>query len=203
MNLDDLQTGDIMLISNYEHGLFNIFLDMIRYGSHSDYVHIGIILKDPIYIDTKLTGLYLWESGYEGTPDSDDKKIKLGVQLTSIDTVLKNYSNANYFIRRLRNNSVFDKNKISEIYFDTLNKPYDINPRDWIYALFRQDSQPQKTDRFWCSAFIGYILTRLNILSDNTDWSILRPCDFALDGENLNYKSDNILQPCEYKLLLG
>ena len=30
MNICDLQTGDIILISNYEKGWFNLFLDMIR-----------------------------------------------------------------------------------------------------------------------------------------------------------------------------
>ena len=46
MNICDLQTGDILLISNYEKGWFNLFLDMIRYGTHSDYVHIGIVVMN-------------------------------------------------------------------------------------------------------------------------------------------------------------
>ena len=70
-------------------------------------------------------------------------------------------------------------------------KPYDIAPKDWIQAFFRRDSVPQKTDRFWCSALIGYIYTKIGILDPNTDWSILRPSDFSLVGENLFYKDDN------------
>ena len=27
-------------------------------------------------------------------------------------------------------------------------------------AFFRKDGEPQKTDRFWCSALVGYIYTR-------------------------------------------
>ena len=66
MNICDLQTGDLILISNYEKGIFNLFLDMIRYGTHSDYVHIGMIVKNPSFTDTPLEGTFLWESSYEG-----------------------------------------------------------------------------------------------------------------------------------------
>ena len=40
-------------------------------------------------------------------------------------------------------------------------------------------SDPQNTKRFWCSAFVGYFLTRMGILSYKTKWSDLRPSDFA------------------------
>ena len=60
-------------------------------------------------------------------------------------------------------------------------------PKDWIEALFNYDDTPQKTDRFWCSALVGYIYTKLGILKSDTDWSVLSPCDFSLDGEKLNY----------------
>ena len=51
MNIDELQTGYILLISDYQTGLFNLFLSMIRYGTHSDYVHVAIVLKNPTFID--------------------------------------------------------------------------------------------------------------------------------------------------------
>ena len=78
MNISELQTGDIVLVSNYEKGYFNLFLDMIRYGTHSDYVHLGMIVKDPAFLHTPLTGTFVWESSYEGTPDPQDGKVKLG-----------------------------------------------------------------------------------------------------------------------------
>jgi len=187
MNIDELQTGDILLISDYKTGLFNLFLSMIRYGTHSDYVHIAIVLRDPTYINEKLKGIYIWESGYEGTPDSDDGDIKLGVQLTPIDTFIKNYETANVFVRKLNDYSAFYDENIKKAYNLSYDKPYDINPRDWIYALFQKDPYPQQTSSFWCSAFVGYIFVNLGILQPDTDWSIMRPCDFALDGENLNY----------------
>ena len=203
MNINDLITGDIILISNYENGLFNYFLDMIRYGTHSEYVHIGIIVKDPNFTKKNLKGIYLWESSYEGTKDPEDDKVKLGVQLTNIEDVIKNYNNANYFVRRLQDNSMFTNEKLAKIHDVVYNKPYDINPCDWIGGLFRYDFNPQRTNNFWCSAFVGYILTQLEILKEDTDWSILRPCDFALDGENLKYNTNNKLEPLEYKLIVN
>lgn len=49
---------------------------------------------------------------------------------------------------------------------------------------------PQKTDRFWCSAFVGYVYTACGILDGDTDWSILRPSDFSVQGaEHLRFIS--------------
>ncbi len=201
MNICDLQTGDLILISNYEKGIFNLFLDMIRYGTHSDYVHIGMIVKNPKFTDTPLEGTFLWESSYEGTPDPQDGKVKLGVQLTKIEDVLTHYHNANFFVRKFNDYSLFTEEALKEVHEIAYCKPYDINPRDWIDALFQTDPTPQLTNRFWCSAFVGLILTKVGILVSETDWTIMRPCDFALDGENLHYDKDVKLESEEYKLI--
>lgn len=202
MNISDLQTGDIILVNDYQPGLFGMFLSMIRYGTHSDYVHVGMIVKDPTFLEKPLKGIYLWESGYEGTPDPQDGKIKLGVQLTSLETIRQNYQDASFFVRRLQDNSIFTDNVLKQIHEKVYNVPYDINILDWALAFFKKDTHPQKLNRFWCSAFVGYILTRSGVLNRNTDWSILYPSDFALDGENLVYtdKNKNKLLSYEYKL---
>jgi len=201
MDICDLQTGDIILISNYEKGWLNLFLDMIRYGTHSDYVHIGIIIKNPNFLENPLEGTFLWESGYEGTPDPQDGKVKLGVQLTNIDDVLKNYDNAKFFVRKFNDYTPFTDIKLKEIHNIVYDKPYDINPRDWIGALFNNDKNPQHTNSSWCSAFVGFVLTKIDILDSKTDWSILKPCDFAIDGENLKWSSNISLRPEEFRLL--
>lgn len=205
MKLEDLQTGDILLISDYQSGFFNYFLSLIRWATKSDYVHIGMIIKDPPF-NKELKGTYVWESGYEGVPDPQDGKIKLGVQLTHIDTMIKNLKtpqnkNTNIFVRRLHNNTnVFSDFKFNQIHKIVYDKVYDLNIKDWYDAWMQRDSKPQKTDRFWCSAFVGFIYTKLGILDENSDWSIMRPCDFALDGENLNYATTNTLQAWEERL---
>jgi hypothetical protein len=204
MNLEDLQTGDIVLVSNYEPGLFNYFLSMIRYATHSEYVHIGMVVKDPNYLEKPLKGTFLWESGYEGTPDPQDGKVKLGVQLTDFKDIKKNYTNANFYVRRLKDNSIFTREKLRDIHKIVYEVPYDIHPLDWILAFFHEDNCKKKIDRFWCSAFVGYIFSDLGILSEKVDWSILAPADFGLDGENLIYSDEkkNRLLDWEVKLNL-
>ena len=61
------------------------------------------------------------------------------------------------------------------------DKPYDCLPKDWIAALFHETNgtDARTTKHFWCSALVGYIYTQLGLLSENTDWSILRPSDFS------------------------
>ena len=88
---------------------------------------------------------------------------------------------------------LFTKQKLESIHNVVYDKPYDIVPKDWIEAFFKRDSQPQKTSRFWCAALVGYIYTQIGILKPETDWSILTPNDFSLSGENLEFKSGNVL----------
>ena len=200
MNINELQTGDIVLVTDSCKGIFNYFLNMIKYFTHSDYTHIVFVVKDPEFTNPPLKGTYFWESSFEGTPDPQDGKIKLGVQLTEIDVFKENYKNANLFVRRLKNNNVFTNDLLKNIHNTVYDKPYDIHIMDWVYAFFRKDKNPQKTSRFWCSALVGYIFTKCNILKKDTDWSILYPNDFSLSGENLNYEGENNLLENEIKL---
>ena len=71
---------------------------------------------------------------------------------------------------------------------------------DWILALFRKDRKKQNTSRFWCSALVGYIFTKCGILNKNTDWSILRPCDFSLMGEDLHFNKGFSLSNTETEI---
>jgi len=190
---EDLRTGDLILFHSKDRGLLGVFNSLIEYFTGSPYDHVGMILKDPIYLNEKLTGLYVWESGLEYNPDA--LKYKLGVQITPLEEILQSNNNGSAYIRKIKctdelYNSTFTEDTLKEIRDAVHNKPYDINPKDWILALFRMDTEPQKTTRFWCSALVGYIYTKLGILEENTDWSILRPSDFSLESRDkyINYK---------------
>lgn len=200
MNVEELQTGDILLIADNTTGIFNYFLNMIKYATHSNYTHVAFIVRDPQFLDKPLKGVYLWESGFEGTPDPQDGKIKLGVQLTEIHEFKKNYIGAKYFVRKPKYYNKFTNEKLKEIHETVYDVPYDINVMDWIYAFFRKDKQPQKTSRLWCSALVGYILTKCGMLKEDTDWSIMYPSDFSLSNEKLNYKGNNMLLKTESEL---
>ena len=188
MDLNELNTGDLILFSNSD----TLFSKIIQYFTKSSYSHIGMVVRDPNFTSKKLEGLFLWESGLETFYDAEDNQIKLGVQISDLSKVIEN-SNKNQtklYVRKLINPPNFEK--LKDIHDVVHNKPYDLVPKDWIEALERKDDTPQKTDRFWCSALVGYIYTQLGLLSENTDWSILRPSDFS-SSYDLNLLMDSSL----------
>ena len=163
-----------------------IGLVVIKYFTGSPFSHVGIILKDPIYFDQKLVGIYLWESGMETEVDPQDNLNKIGVRITKLEDVFKGFT-GDIYLRKLTNYELIIKDKLIEIHKQVYKKPYDLNPIDWFEALIKKDNKPQKTSRFWCSAFVGYVYTKLGILKEDTDWSIMRPSDFSIKKEHLQY----------------
>jgi hypothetical protein len=201
--LNDLKTGDLLLFNDNSSGLFGWFTKMIKWGSHSNYSHIAMVLKDPTFLDKKLEGLYIWESSWEKNPDPQDNKHKLGVQITPIQEVLDAYTDGHVYVRKINTwefNPFSDYN-LKNIHDVVYKKPYDICPVDWVEAFLKKDLNPQKTSRFFCSALVGYIYTKCDILIAETDWSILAPNDFSLSGETVKFMPPYSLFPEEKKLM--
>ena len=180
--MNELKTGDIILFDYEGHSILS---SLIKRFTKSNFTHVGMILKDPKFIHPSLKGYYIWESGKEDEPDPQDNKKKLGVQITPFLELYNKYKNTGgkIYIRKIKDNTMFTDEKLKEIHHIVYDKPYDIVPLDWIEGYLQKDPNPQKTNRFWCSALIGYIYTKLGILNENTDWSILRPCDFSQDSQ--------------------
>lgn len=201
----DYKTGDILLFCGkrkYDSWL-SYFSSFVTFTTSSFVTHIGIILKDPRFLDTTLKGTYVWESSWEGSPDPQDGEIKLGVQITPLDEIIEksNKVKQTLLIRKVNcEENAFSYDKLKKIHDVVYDRPYDICPRDWFDALFRKDKEPQKTDRFWCSALVGYIYTKCGILKEKTDWSILRPSDFSLESENLDFTDNCSLENSEFKI---
>lgn len=180
--MNELKTGDIILFDYEGHSLLS---SLIKKFTKSKFTHVGMILKDPKFIHPSLKGYYVWESGKEDEPDPQDNKKKIGVQITPFAELYEKYKNTGgkIYIRRIENNNNITDEKLKKIHDIVYDKPYDIVPFDWIEGYLQKDPDPQKTNRFWCSALIGYIYTKLGILNSDTDWSILRPCDFSEDSQ--------------------
>lgn len=215
-NLDELKTGDIILFNNNaNNGFFGFFANAIKFGSHSNYTHIGMILKNPTFIHKSLQGIYVWESGIENINNNQIKtqlekeiKKKIGVQITPIYEMINSYkeNNGKIFIRRIHtelnqddSNYPFSNNKLLEINNHIYDKPYDINPLHWLEKIINIPIS-KHTNSFWCSALIGYIYTTIGILDESTDWSNLSPSDFSIDGENLKFKGKNKLENIEIRI---
>jgi len=279
--IETLKTGDLLLCDNLEQKGLGLFGWLIKYGSQSDFSHIGMIVVDPdfTYLEKPLKGVYVWQSGTAQIPDAEDNKRKIGVQLTPIIDFITTYKGKIY-LRKLRvhfaedsiennttmvNINIIDLNgggskinenrvitapanantnrfintfsytlgyiysgfsilkyllyksntpaasnhadehphphpgkhhyhtgnpftheKMKEIHDSVFNKPYDIVVRDWIEAYCKKDPDPQKISRFWCSALAAFIYTKVGLLDEKTDWSIIRPSFFSSENPDLN-----------------
>ena len=181
----NMKTGDIILFNYTGGGFFGLFDSFIKFFTKSKFTHIGMVLKDPDFLNVKLKGIFIWESSYNGTIDPQDGKIKFGVQITPLSDLVNSY-NGNIYLRRVNfDKDLLNNKKLRSVHDIVYKKPYDIIPSDWLEAIMRKDENPQKTSRFWCSALVGYIYTSCGLLNEETDWSILRPSDFSIEGQNL------------------
>lgn len=190
-----LRTGDIILFDSQNTGIFKLFDSAIKFFTKSNYNHIAMVLVNPTFMAKtcnlpieNFTGYFVWESSWEGEPDPQDGKVKLGVQLTPLEEVIKN-NKGKIFIRKIEctdelYNKTFTNEKLEIIHKTVYDKIYDCNPIDWLGALFRFDISPKKTNSFWCSALVGIIYSKLGIILENIDWSILRPSDFSIEDKN-------------------
>ena len=191
--MDNLQTGDLLLFTEKTKGFLAPLIALIKWGTHSNFTHVAVVLKDPTFIHPSLKGLYVWESSWEGKPDPQDGKIKLGVQITPLAEIMNAYKNTGHvFVRKMNApEGTFNNEVLTKIHDVVYDKPYDIVPLDWIEALLQKNIHPQKINRFWCSALVAYVYTICGILNKDTDWSIVRPSDFSLSGEGTLKYNDN------------
>lgn len=198
INIDEfintLETGDILLYSTKIW-----YSKIIEYFSSSSFSHISIILKNPKFLNKKLKGLYVLESGFENTKDPIDNEYKFGVQITSLNKILNDYKNSNIgdlYYRQLeyvRNDKFYEN--FYYIYNKISNKPYDTNIFDWIKALFNIHlGNEKKTNKFWCSALVAFVYNKLNLIEDIC-WTIISPKDFSY------YEDDKTIKYINCKLI--
>tara|TARA_Y100000389_G_scaffold95344_1_gene92031 strand:+ start:13326 stop:13970 length:645 start_codon:yes stop_codon:yes gene_type:complete len=185
--LETCQTGDILLYnSNYWYSR------LIEWGSGSKFSHISIILRDPTFINEKLTGLYILESSYEDIPDSNTGEKVWGVQIIPLEHVLDEYKKSfvgNLYYRRLETEKSEDFYvKLKDCIKHTEGNKYDLNPLDWFKAEFQLDiGDTRKENTFWCSALVGYVYCHMGFIDKDISWSILPPRKFS------HYENDRLI----------
>jgi len=199
--MDGLRTGDLLLFA-CKKSHWTLFDAAIRLVTGSAYVHVGMILIDPPFRNVP-SGAYLWESGWEPLPDPQDGRLKLGVRITPLAKI--DVSASHLYLRRCTR--PIAPSSLTSIHTEVYLKPYDVCLSDWLWAALRLDPRPQKTDRFWCSAFVTFVLTRLGWLPATTDWSIVRPCDLSSRSSYLSwdaptYGDDAFISHSEWRRLV-
>ena len=188
--LDTLQTGDLLLFASApgQRSLMGLFDWVIRTATRSPYTHVALVLRDPTFIAPTLKGLYIWESSWEGSPDPQEGKTKLGVQITPLHEMLRTFDGEVYVRKLLRGQDALTDATLQSVHEVVYDKPYDVHVKDWVGAWLRKDAQPQKTDRFWCSALVAYFMVRFGFIDDTVDWSIVRPADLSSGSSYLAWR---------------
>jgi hypothetical protein len=187
-DIRELDTGDILLFRGNQ-----LLSKLLECFGNSRYSHVGMVLKNPksIHLDLE-DGLYLLESSSNDTPDVEDHQFKIGVQIHRLDDVLREFSKNSIYVRYVnckRDEAFYQR--LSDVHNEVHNKPYDLNPADWIRAewnlLHPLDIHPmyQKTNAFWCSALLCYIYGKLECLESEMDWSIIAPREFSSEEGTL------------------
>jgi hypothetical protein len=193
-----LKTGDLLLCDDLQYSSWGLFSWFIKFMTKSDFSHVGMIVVDPVFTDIPFKGIYVWTSGISDVPDPEDKTKKFGVQFVPYDHFIKTYGGKIY-VRRIEFENmeeytkIFNNEKLKEIHKVVYDKPYDIVITDWIEAYCKKDPHPQKTSRFFCSAFIGYVYTKLTLLDKGLDWSILSPSYFSSENKSFSLHHNAIL----------
>jgi len=190
VNLNDLDTGDILLFDERPSGcLWKILDGCIKLCTNSKYSHSAMVLKNPKWLGLP-DGIYVWEStGFTHLTDPvDHKKNKFGVQIHTIDEYTKDYGDVIIYVRQAPNKAknLFTNVMLKTIYNDTYGKSYDDMPKDWIEAMLKIGPK-RRTDMFWCSAFVSYILTKVGIVSSYTDWSMMSPQDLSFKSSSISW----------------
>ena len=198
MNISELKTGDLLLFkckSDFSFGgFFNYLIQLI---TRSEFTHIGMIVKDPKFNNELNDGIYMWHS-YN---DMNSNK-KGGVEFIHIDEMLKIFKGSEIIVKRtiIDNDDIFHHKILLNLYSKVYDKPYDLSFSDWFQAGINLNINPQKTDMFFCSSFIGYIYTKCGVLENNTNWSVLRPCDFSKNHNHSRINNKFKFQTEEYEL---
>jgi len=189
MNYDDIKfdTGDIILFEDKSHNSWLDYLSyLIQYFTDSKYSHVGMVVKDPLIKGKTIKGLYLLEStGLDHMIDIDDHKTKFGVQIVDLHKRLQSDDDVFYYRKLNKDRDETFIDLYNKAYAIVKDKPYDINPLDWCKADFDlKKGNVQKTNTFFCSALVSFMLVSLNILPRDIDWTIMRPKDLGTENGN-------------------
>ena len=176
------ETGDILLF----HGTNYWFSYIVEWATWSEFSHVGIVLKDPTYIDPKLKGYYMLESGTESFPDAVYHRINFGVQIVDLEKLYDLYSGKIYHRSLEAPKETCDTfcQILPDVWDRIKNLPYD----DKLWDLFRTEfgvdwGNMERKDSFFCSALTTFIYERLDLLATQLQWDLITPQDFDDGGK--------------------
>jgi len=195
----DLQTGDILLMGTKNFWVSKI----VESATNSQWSHVGMVLKDPTWIDPTLQGYYFWQSGMENFPDVENKKNKFGVRLDDLVEILNVYDGY-VSVRKLKVPTPIPDmiQKLKEIHTVVHGKTYDLDILDFLGTTEEVETSnswfsrwSKKTNHFFCSALVAYIYCKLGLLPKDTEWGKCEPKTFSDQNTDLKLDLEATLQP--------
>ena len=181
--IENCQTGDLLLFSSNA-----IYSRLIEICSFSKFSHVAYIVKNPTWLHSDLSGVYIFESGAEPTDDVLSKHKVFGVQLTPIEQIYKSYKNAYcgyiYYVQNDFDRTEDYYSKLRKILLKTDSKSYDFDVNDWIKARFDVKIGKRKTNKFFCSALVGYLMEKVKQIHSDIDWTYLSPRRFSVNSSD-------------------
>lgn len=173
----NLQTGDLILFTG------NTFISkFIQYFQHNQFSHVGIIIKNPKFLDPSLEdGIYLLESGVEPI-----------VQLNLLDDVLRLCSKSTVYVRSItctRDEEFYQKLRDTYLQikdtniFDRITK-LDYNLSNYTHYYMCIPLPSQKT---WCSSMTAYVFCKLGLIDEKINWTLISPSEFSSDSTTIQF----------------
>jgi hypothetical protein len=199
---ENMETGDILLMGNRSFW----FSKIVEMYTGSKWSHVGVILKNPTWIDPSLNGYYLWQSGSEKFNDSEDHKNLFGVRLDDLEEIIESYDGYVAWRHLKVKDTIPDlENKLKEAHRIVHDKKYDLNIMDFLKARdyviesncisLAKMLNFRRTDKFFCSALVGFIYQQIGLLPLDTEWSRCEPKTFSSENQSLNLEMGAILEP--------
>jgi hypothetical protein len=241
--MDSLKTGDVILYSRPTGSWLSSWTGMLTRNNttknKTEYLHCGMILRDPVFVHSSLKGLYVWQTKWthtldkhEASSDSDSEyetkntettetessgvavsttvmpdlndyepntdglnADDLCVEIIPLKQILDECECPNITARVLscdtkdRGDERLTAENMRALHATITEDPKNIFPQEEIKGVL---GYCDLSSYDWSATFLGYLYTKCNLLSKETQWHLLRSQDFALDTENLRF-SDGVL----------
>ena len=121
----NLSNGDLILVKESYN-----FLEIFK-NKELEYLHVGIIIKDPLYLLPSLRGLFVMNGYKSYKNDIAD----FNLEIIPIDDFLKKFSAQEIFIRKLKKHKKCCQIKLLKNYKTIYNYPLGIIPMEWFPYL--------------------------------------------------------------------
>ena len=185
-----METGDILLFQSNFSGIFGWWGWLISKITRSQWTHVAIVLKNPLFLNKSYTGLYVLESGSEPWADN------WGVMISPLDQILDQILETKFYKKIVTRKLFWNiKTHDMEIVYNTIkDKKYDTNIIDLIGNEFENKllADPKQANKFICSSLVAYIYSALDIFSNETKWFYYQPWHFSEQNKNLIFKNGHL-----------